>query len=555
VFAPSDQLKIGHPSLRDKALAITETPNGGDTLESSWTVEFLEDNQLTTRDYTEQITIRRDGLHLRWSDHRGSHRFRGKWQSETRTINWQRTNTDDASIHEVTYRFLDDHRCLIEQWKTSEGQRLLVMQGEARAASPSDVIEQLRFLGAGLELNRQGEVTGASLHKAFGFQGRHAACFEQLKQLRKIDLSSSGFTDLGLIRIGRLDNLEVLNLSQTHITDHGIRHLKSLKKLRSLKLVDLTGPHRYRAPEIDYRESSAMGLTDAGMVHLKHIPTLESLDIRMSHVTNAGLTQLLELDSLSHLALPVQIDDDGLAVLAEIDSLKSLDLSSSFITDVGLRHLLKIKQLESLRFDATYITTKTLQRLNELPNLVSIAVRFTDVDDETLVALKSLEYLTELHCAFTSIGDAEIANLSDMRRLKSVNLAGTDITDAGMVHLKSLKQLEELVLFTTRISDLGLACLQDLMKLRTLNLSDTRITDRGLVYLKGLQDIEELELESNFNDVYHLQYGNPELGRLGVLKKLERLSLNLSYVARRDLEKLRKALPKCEIKLSPTLAD
>ena len=214
VLAPADQLKIGHPSLRDKALAITETLDRGDTLESSWTVEFIEDNQLKTHDYTEQIKIHPDGLRLRWSDHRGSQRFRGKWRSDTRTIYWQRTNSDDASIHEVTYRFLDDHRCLIEQWRTSEGQRLLVMQGESRSASPSDVIEQLEFLGADLELNRQGEVTGVNLHKAYEFQGRHAAYFEQTKQLRKLDLSFSGFTDWGLMWIGQVDNLEVLKLLQ-----------------------------------------------------------------------------------------------------------------------------------------------------------------------------------------------------------------------------------------------------------------------------------------------------------------------------------------------------
>jgi len=450
---------------------------------------------------------------------------------------------------------LDDGTYRFEEWRTSREQRLLVMRGEMRSAMPSDVAEQLQYMGAELELDRQGRVIAVSLQQARQFQGRHAAYLEPLKQLSRIDARYSGFTDSSLKRIGQLENIQELNLDSSRITDRGLQYLKPLKKLKSLNLSNLVRTQASRVSRRKRGEFSPGGLTDAGMVHLQQIPTLESLDIRLSQVTNRGLSHLLGLGALSHLALPEKVDDDGLALVSQIGSLNSLDVNSCFITDVGVTHLLKMQQLESLRIDATYIPVEALARLKTLPNLSSLAVTFGDVDNETLMVLKTFDSLTELECAFSGIGDLEVTHFSDMKRLRVVNLAGTEITDQALAHLKSLGQLEELILFSTQISDVGLAHLAELTELKTLNLGNTRITDAGLVYLKSLSKLEQLGLESNFKDVYHLQNGNPVLGELGVLTNLRRVVLDLSFAARRDIEKLGKALPKCKIEYSRTLAD
>jgi len=553
--SPGDGHAVSDRAVSDRAVSTTEWMRGGRSVQSRWTVSFIDASELVQHRCSERIELRDNTLYLRWQDHRGVKSYIGKWISDNRTLHWDQIGVNDDGRHELMYRFLDDHRCRYEEWMTSGAQRKLVMQGEFRPANATVLAEQLRMLGGQLELGDQGKVIGVNLGRSQRFRDHHAGILSQLPYLTKVDLQSCSISDRSLYLMGELDNLQVLDLSSTYVSNGGMAYLKRMKNLKSLSLQRLLVTRKNYDDGLVYNDSRPTTLTDAGVAHLSHIKTLESLDLRMTDVTNAGLQHLVQLDSLSHVHLPEQIDDDGLVILSQMNSLRSLDIGSSFITDVGLRRLLKMTQLESLRFNATYVPTQELLRLNELPNLVSIGMIFNDVDERILETLKSLEHLTELHCAFTGIGDDAIAHISEMRRLKSVNLAGTKITDAGMVHLRSLKDLEELVLFSTAISDAGLMCVQDLVQMRSLILSDTRITDGGLIHIRGLRNLEQLDLNSNFHDAFHYRNGNPELGRLGVLKKLKLLELNLAFASKRDIEKLRKSLPDCEINANKKFLD
>ncbi|NDC78035.1 MAG: hypothetical protein EBZ67_09220 [Chitinophagia bacterium] len=69
----------------------------------------------------------------------------------------------------------------------------------------------------------------------------------ELRNLRRLNLTDTRITDAGLSRLATLTELEELNLNGTEITGNALRSLASLKKLRSLYLFRT----RVKAAEVD----------------------------------------------------------------------------------------------------------------------------------------------------------------------------------------------------------------------------------------------------------------------------------------------------------------
>ena len=68
-------------------------------------------------------------------------------------------------------------------------------------------------------------------------------------------------------------NTQILDLSNTQITDAGLVHLKELTKLEELYLV-------------------GTNVTDDGLVHLKEMNNLQKLSLKFTKVTDAGIAEL-----------------------------------------------------------------------------------------------------------------------------------------------------------------------------------------------------------------------------------------------------------------------
>jgi hypothetical protein len=117
---------------------------------------------------------------------------------------------------------------------------------------------------------------------------------------------------------------------------------------------------------------------------------------------------------------------------------------------------------------------------------------------------------------FKAITDDVLAQLKGMNVFLTLDLKGSVITDAGLAHLVGLTDLEELDLDSLKVTDAGLAHLKGMTNLRTLYLGHTQVTDKGLAHLAGL-------------------------------KNLEFLDLNKTSVTGEAIEKLKEALPDCEV--------
>jgi Leucine Rich repeat len=97
----------------------------------------------------------------------------------------------------------------------------------------------------------------------------------RLSQLERLDLIGSSMTDAKLALLKGLTGLQALSFMDAAITDAGMVHLKGLTRLKDLAL-------------------HGTKVTDAGLEHLKKMTNLRTLDLRRTKVTDAGVQRLQE---------------------------------------------------------------------------------------------------------------------------------------------------------------------------------------------------------------------------------------------------------------------
>jgi len=81
-------------------------------------------------------------------------------------------------------------------------------------------------------------------------------------------------------------------------------------------------------------------ITDEGLLHLKALTVLQTLDLTNTKVTDAGLIHLKGLGTLETLNLNrTKVTDSGLEHLKGLTKLQMLDLSNTKVTDAGVKKL------------------------------------------------------------------------------------------------------------------------------------------------------------------------------------------------------------------------
>ena len=149
-------------------------------------------------------------------------------------------------------------------------------------------------------------------------------------------------TDDQLAVVEDLDRLIIVSL-YGNVTDAGLVHLRHVKSLRivelnCLNITDAGLAHLAGLPHLQELSVCAIspGVTDAGMVHVATLTELRMLSVFSStKITNAGVAQIAKLSHLRTLRLS-RVSRTGLAYLARLTSLQELDLSFNNIDDERL---------------------------------------------------------------------------------------------------------------------------------------------------------------------------------------------------------------------------
>jgi len=345
-----------------------------------------------------------------------------------------------------------------------------------------------------------------------------------MKSLRILHLGHFNLTDNDLAWVGRMRGLERLTLYDTDVTDAGLKHLQSLP---ALKMIDLSkSVNNPRFPLTN------PGISDAGMVDLSAIRTLELVYLPNCSLTDAGLIRLAGLPHLRDLAIPIPTFRDakdcpryytakGLARLAEVGTLESLKIGGPGVTDEAMAYIAKIKNLKSLLIFGGQVTNEGLARLRELrkldnldlyvegtttagisqlnglPALREFTVHGFQTDGTTLNlgGLKNLEMFSMN--AKGPLRDEDLACMSGLSRLRGLQVGGDNLfTDATLANVAGLAELDRLCLMGPGITDHGLTYLANLKKLNTLTLAG-RFTDQCLRSLEGINDLNWVHLHSS----------------------------------------------------------
>src|SRR5262249_30048455 len=129
-------------------------------------------------------------------------------------------------------------------------------------------------------------------------------------------------------------------------------------------------------------------ITDVGLKELRSLKNLESLKLGSTKITDAGLVELRGMKNLQTLDLShTKIADTGLAELARLKSLHSLDLGYTKVTDAGLKMLagMKLKKLFVPRDSQTDLGLKHYLAAIETPDVLYLAEwRITDASVKEL---------------------------------------------------------------------------------------------------------------------------------------------------------------------------
>lgn len=137
----------------------------------------------------------------------------------------------------------------------------------------------------------------------------------------------------------------------------------------------------------------------------------------------------------------------------------------------------------------------------------------------------------------------DLACLKDLHDLRGLFVQDAHVTDAGLQHLRGLKDLRVLSLTSPKLTDAGLQHLKGLDNLERLWLANG-FTDTGLVYLKELPNLKFLEFAN-------VEVTDAGLVHLETLPNLSRLNLVQTLVTQAGVSRLKKVLPRCEVRFTP----
>jgi hypothetical protein len=347
----------------------------------------------------------------------------------------------------------------------------------------------------------------------------------QCKHLSSCFVALTKANDIQLQLVGQLQvPLHLSLMSSPNVTESGWKHLEGGK---------LVGLNMMRTP-----------ITDAGLIHIGAIPTLQSLSISYAPISDAGLINLSQLKMLNMLTLQgTNVTDDGIANLRR--SLPNLR-HASLRAGAGVP---AVRRQDSITFNEnketgkknahlrSRLTADHVKELKLVPNLDSLFLSDGSKDEDLSllgdVPLKGL-VINSVH-----VTDRGIKSLEEHSTLESLALWSSSITDGSLESLARMRQLTSLTIQKAPITDEGIAALigrlSEVGKLKTLNLFKCpNVTDEGLKKIERLTSLERLFLNNNDGLTSSL------LAKISHLTNLNRLEIDSIALDEADLIHLAK---------------
>ena len=166
------------------------------------------------------------------------------------------------------------------------------------------------------------------------------------------------------------------------------------------------------------------------------LPHLQTVDLRESRVTDAGLVYLRRLSDVRTLNIEdTAIGDAGFAHLAKNRRIEYLWLGDTRITPASLPQILQNRGLTHLSLDGMELADNDAARLVELQKLEVLALRGTKVTSSVVPTLQKLHQLKHLYLRGTAVDDSAVPELLKLD-LQTLDIRFTQIGAEGQRALK-----------------------------------------------------------------------------------------------------------------------
>lgn len=315
--------------------------------------------------------------------------------------------------------------------------------------------------------------------------------------LRQLKLEGASVTDEGLAMIASLPSLEELSFEKCECSDRLLQVLADSKKLKRLRLrslrisdsglVALGMLDRLELLEI----TECTGFSEQGLESIAQLTKLRSLTLSGKAVRDSLLLKLKNLSNITSLALrQAQVSNDGFRVLESFVKLKELDVygtavSSDFLTNIPYpANLTKIK----LRLSGI-ASAEIVQQVVRFENLNALDLGENDLEAAAIASIAQLPKLEDLNLLRTKLSNDAVQILCESQansRLKKLNLDdNSEVDDRSIESLLFMKSLEFLHLGKTQVTDTGIKKLSALSQLKTLIVNDTAVTQGALQQLQS----------------------------------------------------------------------
>ncbi|MDC0934641.1 hypothetical protein OAS39_00030 [Pirellulales bacterium] len=187
------------------------------------------------------------------------------------------------------------------------------------------------------------------------------------------------------------------------------------------------------------------------------------------------------------------------------------------------------------------ITTEAMVHLAALPHIEELWIADSKISDESLEHIEKLSKITQLALADCDITDAALKHLAGLNTLETLGLTENLIDGDGLKFLRGMTHLRELCLDENPLRDIGLSHIASMPNLEKLGLCDSLITDEGIKHLVSLPSLVYLTiLDCEGISDSSIEY-------FAEMQSLKNLELYGTKLTRDGIDRLRKAVPNCQI--------
>jgi hypothetical protein len=188
---------------------------------------------------------------------------------------------------------------------------------------------------------------------------------------------------------------------------------------------------------LEFFDGSYTRIGDTGMASLSKLVDLESLFVKGTAVTDAGLLCFRESKLKNCDLSDCRISNSGVKYLSMNKQLEEIRVAYCNIDDDGIRELTSCVNCRYLDCEGTGVTDRGIKYIcDNMKELIGLNASTTKITNESIKRLQGLRYLEDLALGGTSIDDNGVLGLCEMPSLKRVTLGGNRVSAQAFVHLK-----------------------------------------------------------------------------------------------------------------------